>query len=50
MLGLDDEYLVGTKYEKAYDSIMNRGESVLYRHTYFYTEWLDKVLKQKDMK
>lgn len=51
ILGLDDdEYLVGIKYEKVYDSIMNRGESVLYRHTYLYMEWLEKVLTQKGIK
>ena len=44
MLGLDDEYKVGSPHEKDYSSIMNRAESVNYRHDLVYVSWLDKLL------
>lgn len=50
MLGLPDEYKVGTPHEKVYNSIMNRGEIIFTRHDALYLRWLDKVLKKKGIK
>lgn len=47
MLGLADEYKVGTPYTNDINSIMNSGESVRNRHNAVYTKWLDKVLALK---
>ena len=49
MLGLPDEYKVGTPYEKDFSSIMNGGESIKDRHDLIYMKWLDKVLIQQKL-
>lgn len=50
MLGLPDEYEVGTTHASDYSSIMNRGETVSSRHDAVYVNWLDKILKSKGIK
>lgn len=50
MLGLDDEYKVGTPHYADYQSIMNKGEKVYDRHSAEYMRWLDEVLKSKGWK
>ena len=47
MLGLPDEYKVGTLYAGVYNSIMNRGETVFVRHNTMYKKWLSDVLLKK---
>lgn len=46
MIGLPDEYLAGSKYNQDYQTIMNRGETVLDRHRNIYMDWLEKTLKR----
>ncbi len=50
MLGLPDEYKVGSAHSRVYDSIMNRGEVVFSRRNYMFVRWLNKVLKEKNIK
>lgn len=50
MLGLPDEYKVGTTHAEDYQSIMNRGESVLIRHDSVFMLWLEKTLKANKIK
>ncbi len=50
MLGHDDEYQTSSKYAKDYKSVMNSGESILKRHDSAYIGWLDKVIKNKNIK
>ncbi|MCX2764508.1 hypothetical protein [Aquimarina muelleri] len=50
MLGLPDEYKVGTPHEKVYNSIMNRGETIFARHDVVYLKWLNNIIKQKGIK
>lgn len=47
MLGLPDEYdIVNGPHSNDFGSIMNRGESVLSRHSSQYINWLNNVLKE----
>lgn len=48
MLGLRDEYKVGSLYVKDVLSIMNHGESIRDRHDYVFIKWLDKILAEKE--
>lgn len=50
MLGLPDEYKVGTTHEKDFQSIMNGGELIRSRHDSVYIKWLDRVLAKKGIK
>lgn len=47
MLGLPDEYKVGTNHAKDIKSIMNGGELIRNRHNAVYIKWLDKILSKK---
>lgn len=50
MLGLPDEYKLGTTHAKDFHSIMNGGELIRGRHDSVYIKWLDEVLTQKGIK
>ena len=50
MLGLPDEYHVGTTHAKDFHAIMNGGETVRNRHDSIYMKWLDEVLTEKEIK
>jgi hypothetical protein len=47
MIGLDDEYLKNSPFQKDYKSVMNGGESVLTRHDAPHMKWLNERLKEK---
>ncbi len=49
MLDLGDEYEVGS-YTRDFGSIMNAGEKIRDRHNLEYLEWVEKVLKEKNIK
>ena len=47
MLGLPDEYKVGSPHSADVQSIMNAGEALRPRHDSVYVRWLDDVLAEK---
>lgn len=50
LLGLPDEYKVGSPHMKDVRSIMNAGEVIRPRHDSVYVKWLDGVLAEKSIR
>lgn len=48
MIGLDDEYIPGA-FVNDFDSIMNVGEVIRLRHRSEFIQWMQKVLREKNI-